>query len=170
MIDVIVGVLGRAHGIKGEATIDIRTDEPERRFTVGARVFVDGRREVLTVASARWANNKLLVKFAELADRTAVEGARGWVLMARVPVDETPDDEGEYYDRQLIGLQALVDGEFVGEVTDVIHLPAQDLLAIDTDQGERLVPFVQALVPEIDLDAGTLTLASIDGLLEDVDD
>lgn len=170
LVDVVVGVLGRAHGIKGEVSIEPRTDEPERRFSVGARVFVDGRSDVLTVASMRWANSKLLVRFAELPDRTAVEAARGWLLIARVPADETPDDEGEYYDRQLIGLRAVMGGDDVGVVTDVIHLPAQDLLAIETSNGERLVPFVEALVPAVDLAEGTVTLAEIDGLLEDLDD
>ena len=94
-------------------------------------------------------------RFAELPDRTAVEQARGSVLVMDVDPDELPEEDDEYYDRQLVGLEAvLADGTVVGLVSQVMHMPAQDVLAIATTSGERLVPFVSELVPSVVLAAG----------------
>ena len=95
---------------------------------------------------------------------------RGTVLVADVDEAEPPAEPGEYYDRQLIGLRALTaDGTPVGEVVGVLHLPSQDLLQIQTDAEVRLVPFVAALVPEVNLVAGTVTVSDVTGLLDDED-
>lgn len=170
-VETVVGTIGRAHGIRGEVIIDVRTDEPDLRFAVGAVLRVEDSRRTFTVAAARDHSSRLLVKFAELDDRTAVEQARGIRLVVDVAADESPEDESEYYDRQLIGLRVLdAAGTDVGEVTAVIHLPLQDLLAIETANGERLIPFVEALVPDVDLPAGCLRLADVAGLLSDEDD
>ncbi|MEL4357138.1 MULTISPECIES: ribosome maturation factor RimM [unclassified Luteococcus] len=167
-VEVVVGSIGRAHGIRGDVAVDLRTDEPERRFAPGSVLRVEGTRRTLTVETARWHSGRLLVHFAELPDRTAVEQARGQVLVTDIDADELPSDEDEYYDRQLVGLMALAaDGSQVGRVSQVVHLPAQDLLAIATERGERLVPFVSELVPGVDLAAGTVQLADVPGLLDD---
>ncbi len=170
-VETVVGVIGRAHGIRGEVIIDVRTDDPDVRFCVGAVLRAEDSSRTFTVAAARDHSGRLLVKFAELADRTAVEAVRGIRLVVEVPADETPDEEGVYYDRQLIGLRvrdaARTD---VGSVRAVVHLPAQDLLEIDTANGTRMIPFVAALVPEVDLAAGYLGLADVPGLLSDEDD
>ncbi|SEQ15521.1 ribosome maturation factor RimM [Microlunatus flavus] len=171
LVEVTVGALGRAHGIRGDVAIDLRTDEPERRFADGARLRVEGSTRVLTVESSRWHSGRLLVHFVELADRTAAEGARGLVLVTDVPSDEVPTEEGEYYDRQLLGLAVeTTDGRAVGTVRDVLHPGPQDLLEITTDAGIRLVPFVEALVPEVDLAGGRIVVADVPGLLTDLAD
>jgi 16S rRNA processing protein RimM len=168
LVEVVVGVLGRAHGVRGDVAVDLRTDEPERRFAPGARLRVEGTRRELSVASARWHSGRLLVHFDELPDRTAVEAARGLVLVTDVAADERPEDEGEYYDRQLVGLAVVTtDGTPVGRVLDVLHPGPQDLLELETAAGTRLVPFVEALVPEVDLAAGRLVVADVPGLLTD---
>ena len=167
-IEVVVGALGRAHGIRGDVTIDVRTDEPERRFAPGTRLRVEGTRRVLTVESIRWHSGRLLATFEELADRTAVEGARGLVLVTDVGVDEVPEEDGEYYDRQLVGLAVVTtEGAEVGRVVGVLHPGPQDLLEISTPAGPRLVPFVEALVPEVDLAAGRVVVTDLPGLLTD---
>ena len=169
-VEVIVGIVGRAHGIKGEVGIEVRTDEPERRFMPGAILRPEGGGPVLTVESARDHSGRLLVRFRECADRTAVERIRGTVLVVDVVDDERPADAEEYYDRQLVALRVLdAGGAEVGRVTHVVHLPEQDLLEIRTPAEVRLVPFVRALVPEVDLAAGTLRLADVPGLLSDLD-
>ena len=168
LVEVAVGQIGRAHGIKGDVAVDLHTDEPERRFEPGSSLRVEGTQRTLTVESARWHSGRLLVHFKELVDRTAVEKARGTVLVVDVDPDELPEDEDEFYDRQLIGLRVLsASGEDLGEVTDVVHLPAQDLLAVRTPTGERLVPFVEEIVTDVDIDAGTATLADLPGLMDD---
>jgi len=170
-VEVIVGIVGRAHGIKGETGIDVRTDEPERRFTPGAVLRREGGGGELVVESARDHSGRLLVRFRGYPDRTAVEALRGTVLVVDVDADARPDDEEEYYDRQLTGLRVLdARGAEVGLIADVIHLPVQDVLEIRTPTGTRMVPFVRALVPEVDLAAGTVRLADVPGLLTDLDE
>lgn len=170
LIDVTVGRLGRAHGIKGDIAVDVLTDEPGRRFHEGAELFIDGRR--IEVSRVRWNRGRLVVGLVGYPDRTAVEALTGALLTARVPADESPSEPEEYFDRQLVGLLVLDHvGREVGRVEDVLHLPAQDVLQIATPSGEeRLVPFVAALVPEVDLAAGVVRLADVGGLLEDIDE
>lgn len=171
-IEVVVGRIGKPHGIRGELTIDVRTDEPEKRYVPGASLLAQAPRgsafshATLTVASTRWHQSVLLVNFEEIGDRTAAEGARGVVLRAVVPADEQPDDPDEFYDHQLVGLVAYdVDGTRLGEVAGLFH-GAQDLLRIATEDGrEALVPFVAALVPEVDLAAGRVVIADRPGLV-----
>ena len=172
-IEVVVGRIGKPHGIRGEVTLDVRTDEPERRFAPGttlraeAPAGADRRPSSLTVARARWHQTTLLVTFEELADRNAAEAARGTVLYATIAHDETPEDPEEYYDHQLIGLDVVdVDGSPLGTVKALVHGSAQDLLTVRTPDGrDTLVPFVTALVPEVDLAAGRIVVADRPGLV-----
>lgn len=167
-VEVIVGTVGRAHGLRGEVAVDVRTDEPERRFVAGSRLRAEASGRPLTVATARWHGDRLLVTFAEAGDRTAAELLRGTVLVTDVPAEERPADPEEFYDRQLVGLAVLdSSGAPRGSVRAVVHLPGQDLLAVTVGEDERLVPFVTALVPEVDLEAGVVRLADVPGLLDD---
>ncbi|MFV0427866.1 MAG: ribosome maturation factor RimM [Arachnia sp.] len=167
-IDVVVGVLGRAHGIRGDVVVEVRTDEPERRFAPGAVVRLESGRE-LVIGSGRRQGSRWIVSFAAIAERTAVEELRGQTLWARVDPDEAPARDDEYYDRQLIGVRVLDHaGRNAGTITAVVHFPAQDLLEIDAHGTQRLVPFVRDLVPTVDLAAGTVTLADVPGLLDDL--
>jgi len=90
------------------------------------------------------------------------------MLIAEVDPEQTPDDPEEYYDHQLIGLDVvLADGARVGELASVLHLPAQDLLAVKRDDGtEVLVPFVHEIVPEVDLELRRIVLTPPRGLLD----
>ena len=181
--EVVVGRLGRPHGVRGELTVELRTDEPERRFADGARLLLrsgpgsahraaSGPSDALTVAGTRWHQDRLLVSFEELADRTAAEAARGWLLAVTVTPGEAPEDPEEYYDHQLVGLTvATTEGRPVGTVAEVLHSGAQDLLVVRREEREdALVPFVAALVPEVDLVAGRLLVSDRPGLLEPLPD
>ena len=148
-----VGRIGRAHGILGEATIEVRTDEPERRFAVGAVVSTDNPiANELTVSSARVHNGILLLGFEGISDRNGIEKLRNTLMYADVDINEAGEDEDDYHVQQLIGLRAeLEDGSEYGVITDVLNLPAQDCLAVKTKSGEVLIPFVRQLVPVVDL-------------------
>jgi 16S rRNA processing protein RimM len=170
-VEVVVGLIGRAHGLNGEVAIDSRTDEPERRFAPGQVVRSEDGRLFLTVETARAHSGRLLVTFSGLSDRTVVEALRGTRLVVDVEPDELPGEEGEFYDRQLVGLRVLnAAGTEAGRVAAVLHFPAQDLLEVTTTQGARLVPFVLDLVPEVDLGQGIVRLADVPGLLADQDE
>ena len=179
---VVVGRIGRPHGIRGELSVEPRSDEPERRFATGAVLATEtprgsaphgpGRPRSLTVESVRWHQDRLLVRFVEVPDRNAAEAARGLVLLADVPTDETPEDPEEFYDHQLVGLRVeTTEGAAVGEVALVQHGAGQDLLVIRTPDGaEVLVPFVTALVPEVDVPGGRVVVADRPGLLTPLDE
>ena len=170
---VIVGRIGRPHGIRGEVVIGVRTDEPDLRFTVGTTLGSgptsdgDNPSGQLTVASARWHSGQLLVAFAGITDRTAAGELTGsWLSVdsSQLPATGDPD---EFRDHELIGLSVRTSaGEAVGVVTDVLHY-GQDLLVVRPPDGrEHLVPFVKAIVPEVDVAAGTIIIDPPPGLLD----
>ncbi len=166
---VVVGRVGRAHGVRGDVSVDVRTDAPEERFSPGAVVFLTGRPglpERATVARCRWHDRRLVVSFHGIADRTAAEGLRGAMVEADVDVTDTADDE--YHDLALVGLAVeRVDGSTVGHVSEVLHLPGQDVLAVSRP-GARdvLVPFVRQIVVDVDLDEGRIVADLPEGLTE----
>ena len=168
---VVIGRIGRAHGIRGELNVDIRTDEPDRRFAPGSSVVCGSR--TLTVASARHHGGRLVVAFKEVPDRNAAEELHGTVLEAVIDPDDTPDDPDEFYDHQLVGLEVRgtsgADGDdhvVVGTVTGLVHLPHQDTLTVDIDGREVFIPFVTELVPVVDVAGGFVTVKDVDGLLD----
>jgi 16S rRNA processing protein RimM len=176
-IEVAVGRIGKPHGLRGEVTVDLRSDEPEKRYVPGARLLAQPPRgsafshDTLTVVRTRWHQSTLLVTFEELGDRTAAEAARGVLLRATIPADERPDDPDEFYDHQLVGLAAYdIGGAHLGEIVGLVH-GAQDLLQVRTPDGrDALVPFVAALVPEVDLAGGRVVIADRPGLVSPFED
>jgi 16S rRNA processing protein RimM len=169
-----VGRLLKAHGLKGAIKLELYTDEPERRFTPGAEFSLQvpasspwhGRS--LTLKQVHWYNGSPVAFFDGVDDRTAAEGLIKAILWVEQATAELPVEDDAWYDHQLVGLTALRDGVKVGVVAQVLHLPAQDLLGIETGSGEVLVPFVKAIVPSVDLAAGTLALTPPAGLFEEL--
>lgn len=155
---LLVGRIGRAHGIHGEATVEVRTDQPEDRFATGARVQTDAHGDLL-ITSHRWHNGILLLGFENILDRNAIEKLRDTLMYCDVDINEHVEDEDDYHVLQLIGCKAYLEsGEEFGTVADVINLPGQDLLAIDTASGEVLIPFVHQLVPVVDIVSKRMTV------------
>ncbi len=153
-----VGRIGKAHGILGEATIEVRTDESEDRFALGAQLETDSH-GVLTVASARVHNGILLLGFEGITNRNQIEALRNELLYADVDIDAPGYDEDDYHVLQLIGCKAfLEDNSEFGVVADVLNLPGQDVLAITTPQGEVMIPFVRQLVPVVDIAQKRMTV------------
>ncbi len=166
---VVVARVGRPLGVKGDLLVDVLTDEPERRLVPGAELLVMGQQRALRIESERPHGRRLCLHFAGVDDRTAAEGLTGLLLEVERPPGERPDDPEEYYDDHLIGLEVVTESaERVGTVTEVLHLPAQDVLAVrdGADAQEILVPFVAEIVPVVDLDAGRVVIRPPDGLLE----
>ena len=162
----VVGRIGRPHGLRGEVTVQVRTDSPEQRFAPGAR-FGAGPGRTLTVAAVRPHAGALLVRFDGVSDRAAAEGLRGALLT--IDVADLPDleDPEEYYDHQLEGLAAVgPDGAALGTVREVVHAPASDLLVVQTAGGEALGPVVRDIVSEVDLAGGRVVLDPPAGLLD----
>jgi 16S rRNA processing protein RimM len=169
-MQIAVGQIVRAHGIRGEVTVAVRTDEPDVRFVPGAALATDPpERGPLTVVATRWHTGRLIVTFEGVRDRNAAEDLKGTVLVldsAQIPAPADPD---EFYDHQLIGLAVVTAaGVPVGEVTDVLH-HGQDLLVVRRAPGpaaDALVPFVSAIVTEVDVPSGRLVIDPPPGLLD----
>ena len=168
-MQLVVGRIGRAHGIRGEVSVDVRTDDPDRRFVAGSVLDTDPPGAgPLTVTAARPHAGRLLVAFAGVADRSGAEALRGTLLVVDSATTPELSDPEEFWDHQLVGLAALdPTGRPLGVVEDVLHPPSADLLAIRRDDGtELLVPFVAAIVVEVDLSGGRLVVDPPPGLLE----
>ncbi len=166
---VVVGRIGRAQGVRGEVTVEVRTDVPEERFAPGAVLFASGRAGLppsVTVAGHRWQNARLVLSVEGIDDRTAAETLRGAILEADVDLSQGADDE--FHDLALVGLVVRrSDGRELGRIAEVLHLPGQDVLAVAReDGGELLVPFVRQIVPEVDLAGGFVVVELPDGLAE----
>jgi 16S rRNA processing protein RimM len=160
-----VGRVGRPQGIKGEVTVEVRTDSPDERFAPGAVLLTETGS--LTVEAARDHSGKLVVRFEGVPDRNAAELLRGTVLSVDARTLPALDDEDEFYDSQLVGLAArLEDGTPLGEVADVLHLPHGDVLVLAHEGRELLVPFVKAIVPTVDLASGSVVVTPPPGLLD----
>lgn len=164
-----VGRIGRAHGIAGEATIEVRTDDANKRFAVGARVETD-EHGTLIIRSGRVHNGILLLGFEGINDRNGIEALRDTVLYADVDINEPGLDDDDYHVQQLIGCIAVrEDGQRFGEISDVLNLPGQDVLVISTESGETMIPFVRQLVPAVDISAKKITVIppSIAGVIDE---
>jgi len=170
-MQLVVGRVGRPHGLHGEVTVEVRTDDPDQRFAGGSCLAtVPAERGPLTVSGSRWHSGQLLVRFAGYEDRNAAEELRDTVLAIDSDQLGPLDDPEEFYDHDLIGLQVVtVAGEPVGVVADVVH-PGQDVLVVEgsgpRSGNEILVPFVAAIVPEVDVAAGRLVIDPPPGLLD----
>ncbi|MFJ6197260.1 ribosome maturation factor RimM [Micromonospora sp. NPDC092111] len=218
---LIVGRIGKPHGIRGEVTVEVRTDEPEARFAPGAVLRTEpGARppttssarsgvprtepgpkppttssarsgvprtepaaaapegpgpgvafEVpaeLTIESARWHQGRMLVAFEGVLDREVAEALRGTLIGVDSAGVAPPEDPEEFHDHQLVGLAVVTpDGEHLGEVAKIDHAPASDLLVVRRPEGRTaLIPFVKAIVPEVDLAGGRVVVDPPAGLLD----
>ncbi len=165
---LVVARIGRAHGVNGEATIEVRTDLPEERFIVGSVLVTEPSSfGPLTITSVRNHNGTLLLGFKEVKDRTAVEKLRDVLLLADVDISEG-GDEDNFHIQELLGCRVVTDaGVEVGIMTDLVQLPGQDLLAVDHNGREILIPFVLEIVPEIDVENKVITITPPEGLLDE---
>ncbi len=165
---VVVGRIGRPHGIRGQVTVEPRTDEPDMRFAPGAVLSVDPPMPDLVVEHIHWHSGRLLVSFRGVGDRDGAEALRGLLLHVEREADEAPEDPDEFYDSSLVDCTVqLTDGTVVGTVAEVVHLPGQDLLSVRTpDERDVLVPFVSAIVPTVDLAGRIVVIDPPPGLLD----
>ena len=165
---VVVGRIGRPHGVRGEVTVEVRTDDPDLRFAPGAVLRTEpADRGPLTIAGRRWHREVLLLSIDGVESREAAEELRNTEL--HVPVAELPalEDPDDYYDHQLVGLTArLPDGTELGRVSAVRHEGADLLVIRRVEGGELLVPFVTAIVPSVDVAGGSLVVDPPEGLLD----
>lgn len=173
-MELVVGRVVKSHGVRGELVVEVRTDSPEQRFAPGSRLVgrtgrgrTSADREVV-IEAARSHSGRLLVRLDGIRDRDSADAVRGMLLIVDSDSLPAPDDPDEFHDHQLVGLRALdTAGVVLGEVTEITHTPAGELLGVRLEDGtDALVPFVTEMVPEVDLDAGTCVIDPPEGLLD----
>jgi 16S rRNA processing protein RimM len=170
-MDLVVGRVVKAHGVTGEVVVEIRTDDPDIRFSPGSslrgRPSRGGQESRYVIESVRDHGARLLVRLDGVADRNAADALRGTLFLvdsADLPPIEDPD---EFYDHQLEGLQVVTTaGTAVGSVAEVLHTAAGELLSVRTEESEVLVPFVSAIVTSVSLAEQTIVIDPPEGLLE----
>ena len=167
---LVIGRIGRAHGVRGDLFVEPLTDEPDVRFADG-NVLVASTGNPLTVAFTKWHSGKFVVHFVDIDDRTAAEALKAIDLSIEVDPNQLPDDPDEFYDHQLAGLSVrLLDDSEIGNIKEVIHLPSQDLLAVTLLDGrEILIPFVTEIVPTVDVPGGFIAIDPPLGLINEDD-
>jgi len=185
---LVVGQIGKPHGIRGEVSVAVRTDEPEERFVAGAvfttevprdrRVSTGPARSVspleykvpaeLTLESLRWHQGRVIAQFDGVHDRNVAEALRGVLLQVDSDAVEDPDDPDEFNDHQLVGLSVVsIGGDVLGTVERIDHAPASDLIVLKKPGGgTALIPFVTAMVPTVDLAGGRVLVDLPEGLLD----
>ncbi len=173
-MELVVGRVVKAHGVRGELVVEVRTDSPEQRFAPGARLLgrvgkgVEAIDRDVVVDAARDHSGRLLVRLGGVSDRDGADALRGMLLLVDSQALPEPEDPDEFHDHQLVGLRVLdTDRVELGQVTEVVHTSAGELLTIRLASGsDALVPFVAQMVPEVDLAAGTCVIDPPEGLLE----
>lgn len=170
-MDLVVGRVAKAHGVTGEVVVDVRTDDPDSRFTAGSslrgKVGRHGPEREFVIESVRDRAGRLLVRLEGVADRNAADALRGTLFLVDSGTLPPIDDPDEFYDHQLEGLRVrTVGGDAVGTVAEVLHTAAGELLSVTTEAGaEILVPFVGAIVTSVSLSDQTVVIDPPDGLL-----
>lgn len=161
-----VARIGKPHGIRGEVTVQVLTDAPEDRFAPGAVFEVeDATLKTLTVEGARWNKEILLLAFAEILDRNGAETMRGAKLF--IDTDEVEDDSEGWYEHELVDLEARVADKVVGKITALRTGNVQDLLVVKSVEGDEVyVPFVESIVPEVNIEGGYILMTPPEGLFE----
>ena len=163
-MQLVVGRIGRAHGVLGEATVQVQTDDPDVRFKVGAKLSLDNGKD-LTIRSSRWHNQILLLAFDGVVDRNQIEELRDQMISAEV--DITSLSPGEYHYQQLLGCQVfLQSAELIGEVDEIVKLPGQDLLSVARNGKTVLIPMVKKIIISIDVLTKKIVVNPPEGLLD----
>lgn len=165
---LVVGRIGRAHGLRGEVTIEVRTDNPEERFAVGNVLTTEpSNLGPLTIETVRNHNGTYLLSFSGKLDRSQAEMLRNATLLTEVNVKSSHEVEDSFHISEIVGLTVKnLEGTTIGKVVDVMELPVQDTLVIEISNGsELLLPFVKKHVPEVNLDSSELVIDNYEGLL-----
>ena len=163
-MQLVVGRIGRAHGVLGEATIEVQTDDPDIRFQIGNKLTLDDGKQ-LTIRSSRWHNQILLLAFDGIADRNQIEELRDQLISSDVDLDSLAP--GEYHFQQLIGCEVFQqNGELIGAVYEIVKLPGQDLLSVNRAGAQVLIPMVKQIIIEIDVSAKKIVVNPPEGLLD----
>ncbi len=163
---ITIGVVQKPFGIKGELKVKPETDFVSDRFNVGNVIYINLNQKITQhkIEHARMHKGSVLLKLEGLDSLNDVEFYhRALVQIEKEAQHELESDE--FYFTDLIDLNVYVDGEFLGVVSEVMDLPAHPVLRVKTDEDDKLIPFVETFVEEVDLDSKRIDVIHMEGLL-----
>jgi 16S rRNA processing protein RimM len=163
---IAIGRIVRPHGVRGEFSVEVLTDFPERFNSLETIYLGDAdNAQIVQVSSTRWHKNHVLMKLKHCDDRSSVETLRG--LLVQVPIDEAmPLEEDEFYPHQLIGLNVItVDGESLGQVNHILYTNANDVYIVNGPKGEILLPAISDVIEQVDLSEKKMIVKLMPGLI-----
>jgi 16S rRNA processing protein RimM len=163
-----VGRILRPHGVRGELRVEVITSSPERLnqhayFFLASPDHPEAVRRY-PVEKIRWHRERLLLKLGGCDDRNGADELRG--MLVQIPIEEAvPLEEGEYYHFQLLGVRVETeDGEWLGQVVQVLETGAHDVYVVRGPRGEMLLPAVDELVLELDLESKRMVVHLLPGM------
>ncbi|WP_214783800.1 ribosome maturation factor RimM [Exiguobacterium sp. s183] len=166
-----VGKIANTHGLKGEVKILAATDFPEERFKKGNTLFldVDGRKQEMTITTYRPHKQFHLVTFKGFENINLIEKYKG--LKLYVHAEHVHNlSENEYYYHEIIGCEAIVDGESIGVIDDIFETGANDVWVIKRPgKSDALIPYIESVVKEIDVEEKRVVITPIPGMIDDED-
>ena len=164
---LVVARIGRPHGVHGEVTVEVRTDSPEKRFVIGSKLSTDPvHYGPLTLESVRDHNGTMLLKFKEISDRNEIEKLKNVLLLAEVDVS-AESSGNQFHIQQILNCRAFFeDGREIGTVVDMVQIPGQDLLVLDFQGREVMIPFVKEIVPKVDTEKKEIYIVEKEGLFD----
>lgn len=159
---LVVGQVVKPHGVRGEVAVEIMTDFP-RRFALLDKVYLEGK--AFALENFRLHKGRALLKLAGCDDRRAAEDLRG--KLVQIPVGEAmPLGKDEYYVHQIMGLKVwTTEGELLGQVSEVLSTPANDVYVVWGEGQEMLIPAIEDVVVKVDLAERKLVVEPIEGLI-----
>jgi 16S rRNA processing protein RimM len=175
-VELRVARLVRAHGLKGGLKLEVYTDDPELRFTPGSEFTLQVPTDSLwwgktvKLVSIREVNSSPVAFFEGIEDRETAESIVKAILWIEHDPATRPTEKNAWFDHELVGLDVVREGVKLGTISRLEHFPAQDLLVVDTEGGEVLLPFVEAFVPQVDIAAGSVSITPPGGLFEPLDE
>jgi 16S rRNA processing protein RimM len=168
-MQLVIGRILRPHGVRGEVVVEVTTDDPAARYELGSVLVTEpSSAGPLTIDGIRPHQGRLLITFEGVEDREQADELRGVRLCVDSAEVEPTGDPDEFHDFELVGLAAVdADGKPLGEVLRVEHSPGHEMLVLRLVDGRQgLVPFVSAIVPEVDLAGRRVVLTPPEGLFD----
>ena len=159
---IALGLIIKPRGLSGEVVVrPFNEDNPS--LCRDLPVIIETKQESFptTAEHVNKVGNKLMVKFVGIDTRERAEECRGGEILSRLG-DLSPKGEDEFYVFDLVGVNVLdADDAIFGKIKEVLNMPANDVLVVESPDGDVLVPFINGVIDKVDLNAGQVTISRI---------
>lgn len=165
---IVIGHIGKPHGIQGALSVTLLTDYPEQFHTL-QQIYIEhsaAHKELFEIASAKIQKNKVILQLQGINTRNQAEEMVGrYIVLPRESCRELPDDT--YYIFDLIGITVRTDdGAVIGKIEDIMEMPANDVYVVRNEDREYLIPAIKDVIKKIDMASREMLITPLEGLLE----